>query len=408
MTVFWIISVAMVIVALVLFVPVLLRPTLKNESTGDNQNAEIARERLEQLEVQHVNGNLSDSDFAEARAEVELILAEELAHQTNTRYASGNPFGKATLVVIILLLPLFTYGLYNTIGTPVAISGQEQNLSDDVDLPQLVDHLAERLQAEPDNVSGWFLLGRSQMALGRFMGAVQSFREVDALSPDTPAVLLALANAIAMTQDASVLGEPETLVLRALALEPNEPIALWLAGNAREEAGDFEAALTLWNRALPLLADNPAEQQELRNRMRILATIEELELPAESAVELTSSSQPAVTVTVSLDAALLEQVSANAVVFVFARALDGPPMPLAAARYRVADLPITVTLDDSMAMLPNMKLSDHAEVRVSAKVSLSDNAMPAADDLISDDVTVPSVAAPTVPLLIDRRRPPAN
>lgn len=421
MTLFWIISAAMVIVALVLFAPALLRPTLKNETTGDSQNAEIARERLDQLQLQHANGDLSETEFAEARNEVERILAEELAHQDRTRFASGNPFGKATLVLVIILLPIFTVGFYQLIGSPKAITGLQQLQSQemaDASLPDLVEHLAERLRQEPDNVAGWFLLGRSQMAMGRYADAVTAFRHVDALSPDTPAVLLALANAIAMTQEASVLGEPETLVLRSLAIEPNEPIALWLAGNAREEAGAYEEAIALWSRAVPLLAENPDEQQELINRIRILAAIEEIPLPADFASQSAPAAQVApvteqpaaigVTVTVALDDAVAGQVKATDSVFVFARALEGPPMPLAAARYRVADLPVTVTLDDSMAMMPTMKLSDHALVRVSAKVSLSDNAMPADDDFISDEVVLDLSAAagsaPTLNLLIDRAR----
>jgi cytochrome c-type biogenesis protein CcmH len=94
-----------------------------------------------------------------------------------------------------------------------------------------------------------------------------------------------------------------------------------------------------------------------------------------------SASAAGVAGTISLDPALTGRVSPDDTVYVFARAAEGPRMPLAIIRKQVKDLPLTFSLDDSMAMNPNMKLSNFSEVVVGARISKTGNAMPQSGDL---------------------------
>lgn len=411
MTLFWIVTAVMLVIAMVMVAPALLRPVIRNTSTGDSENTEIARERLEQIRQSHTHGELSDSEFAQGVSEVEAILAEELATQEKSELL-GNPFAKVALIAIALFLPALTFSLYSIIGAPDAIdaekstvqqqppAGHQSAQGETPSLPDLVDNLAKRLEEEPDNANGWFMLGRSQMTLGRYEDATASFRRVDELSPDTAPVLLALANAAAMAQGGKIGGEPEELVLRALELEPNDAIGLWLAGNAREEAGDDQAAIEYWQRAIPLLNDSPADQQELTTRMQMLASKAGIEVKQAPPAPVSKS----LTVKVSLDAALAEQLTGNETLFVFARAVSGSPMPLAASRHSVNEFPVEVELTDAMAMMPAMKLSGFDEVKVSAKISASGSATPGETDLVSDVVIAKPGQDEAITLVVSKQR----
>ena len=94
-----------------------------------------------------------------------------------------------------------------------------------------------------------------------------------------------------------------------------------------------------------------------------------------------TAAAPALQVRVSLNAALQDQAGPDDTVFVYARSVKGPRMPLAIVRKQVRDLPMTVVLDDSLAMSPAMTLSKFDQVTVGARISKSGNAMPQSGDL---------------------------
>ncbi|WP_370608568.1 tetratricopeptide repeat protein, partial [Solemya velum gill symbiont] len=208
--------------------------------------------------------------------------------------------------------------------------------------------------------------------------------------------------AVAMAQGGQIAGEPEELVLRALEIEPNDSIGLWLAGNARHEAGDFQGAIDYWQRAIPLLADSPADQQELTTRMQTVASQAGISL--NDTPQALAPVSKTLTVKVSLDAALADQLTGTETLFVFARAVSGSPMPLAASRHSVNELPVEVELTDAMAMMPAMKLSGFDEVKVSAKISSSGSATPGETDLVSEAVVANPGQGEAVSLVVNKQR----
>jgi cytochrome c-type biogenesis protein CcmH len=231
--------------------------------------------------------------------------------------------------------------------------------------------------------------------------------------PDQPAILISLADARAMTQGGRISGAPAELVAKALVLDPDNQTALWLAGKAEAEAGNNAEAVKYWRRVEALSQDDPATLAEIRSQ---IAAAEQAGGLAPAAQPEAAEAQPsapaapetagvAITVDVSLDPALAAQADPGDTVFVFARALQGPPMPLAVARHTVAELPLRVTLTDAMAMMPQMKLSNFPAVRVSARVSRSGDAMTKPGDLVSEDARVDIASADSVSLKIDRAVP---
>ncbi|MEA3303435.1 MAG: c-type cytochrome biogenesis protein CcmI, partial [Pseudomonadota bacterium] len=355
MTIFWIITASMLLAALAGLAWPLLRKPAGVGIDRNQQNIAIARERLSALEADNKAAEISDEEYQQVKTEVEKTLADELQSEGAEQKSSATA-GALGVAAIGVLLPVLTLGLYFAIGSPQLINGATAQQSADSghdgagqqSVEQMVQSLAERLKQEPENAEGWFLLGRSLMSMGKYGDAAKAFEVVDKLQPDNPPVMLALANAVAMAQNGKIGGRPEQLVNRALELDPTSTTALWLAGIAAEERGDYKLALVHWGKAEPTL--KPADQQELRARMQAAATKAGVKLEfAQPQVQpaplprIASQPQPqaqpqpqpqsqapgtaAIKVRVSLDPALAGKLSPEDTVFVFAKAVNGPPMP---------------------------------------------------------------------------------
>jgi cytochrome c-type biogenesis protein CcmH len=431
MTLFWILSAAMMLVAAALLVPQILRPRRPVAIETEKLNVQIARDHLADLVRQRDAGELSDEEFRQGKRDLELALAQDLegapaAALVDDATSSGR--GRWALVVSALLVPLITVPLYFRLGSPelivqppgspavIAGHGEAGELPP---IEELVKQLRARMEANPSNAEGWFLLGRTYMRLEDYPQAVYAFEKLVELIPDQAVALLALADALTM-RDGRPIGERAVGLLQsALELDPESSTALWLLGSAAMDHGDNAAAIEYWQRAYPLLAEEPAMQFELGRMIREAGgeTPEQAAAAAPAAPAVATpapgpataaGSEPApagegIVVEVALAPPLLEQLAPSDTVFVLARAVEGPPMPLAVARLSAEDLPLRVTLTDGMAMMAGMQLSAFDQVRVSARVSKSGQAGLQAGDLYAEDVVVSSGSTPgSAQLLIDR------
>jgi len=433
MTLFWIITAAMILAALALLAPALLRSYGKNSDATEQLNIEIAREHLDELVKQKASGDLSDEEFNQAKQDLEIALAQDLEGTTTAAAAPTRTGGKIALLIAAILVPAITVPLYLEIGSPHLIESMPGNDATTAghgegQLPpvnELVQQLRERMEANPENAEGWFLLGRTYMRLQNYPDAVYAYEKVVALLPNESAALLSLADAMAMRDGRRVGSKAKELLLKALSIDPDAVTAMWLLGNAAFDEGDNATALKYWKQAYPLLGQEPAMQSELAQRITQAggtppAATEAPSFPpimpppvaspaaapaqvAAAQDRATASDGAAISVEVALAAELIERVEPGDTVFVLARAETGPPMPLAVARHRAGELPLKVTLTDAMAMMPAMKLSSFPRVKVSAKISKSGQAGSQPGDMVASDVVVDSTQAPeSVQLLINR------
>ncbi|WJW76495.1 c-type cytochrome biogenesis protein CcmI [Thiohalobacter sp. IOR34] len=421
MTIFWLSASAMVLLALAILAPALLRRGQVRELDRDQQNVAIARERLAELRVEYEAGQLSEEAFRSTREELELMLLTDLEPAARQAVAVAEGRGRWMLPVLALAVPLMAVSLYLALGnpdlieppeTPVAAGGHDGTSGKMPSVDAMLEALVQRLQQEPDNARGWYLLARSYMSLGRYEEAVKAFERLHALVGDQPGVLTGLADALAMTQGARLSGRPFELLQKALEIQPDDPTALWLTGQAYMEQGKPREALEHWQRLDALLADQPESQAELR---QLMARAEQQlrdagEALPEPVVKTTTSRQPAagavsLKVRIELDPALAGKIDPEAPLFIYAKALEGPPMPLAAVRKQVKDLPLEVVLDDRMAMMPAMRLSAFKEVRVGARVSLSGDPVAHSGDLFGELAPVAVDSKTPIAIRIDQRVP---
>jgi cytochrome c-type biogenesis protein CcmH len=292
------------------------------------------------------------------------------------------------------------YGEYRVIENPQltqAAPPQTQAAAPQMSLDEMVAAIDKRLAENPEDAEAWYMLGRTQMGKQEFDAAVNAFRRSDALMADEPGILFALADALAMQNNGSLLGEPEALVLRGLQIAPRFPNGLWLAGMAAEQRQDFRSAHEYWSQLLPMITDDAAAAEEVRS---LLASLEQRD-PGLVTVTAPAGKRQ-VTLRIDINDELRSRAGAETAVFVYARAMQGPPMPLAVKRLQLKDLPLTLSLGDDDAMMPSMKLSSFDQIAVGARVSFSGNPVAQSGDFYTELESVDSANPPEqIDLTID-------
>jgi cytochrome c-type biogenesis protein CcmH len=262
-------------------------------------------------------------------------------------------------------------------------------------MQEMTAKLAARAKEKPEDPIGWAMLGRAYRMLGKLPEAARAYGKSVQLKSDDPEILVEYAESLGMAQNGRFDGEPLAMAKRALALDPKSEKALALLGTVAFEAGDFKSAVEYWERLLAL-ADPGTD---------FAKAVEGGLAEARAGLEAAKSA-PASRITgkVSIEASLAASAPPDAVVFVFARAAQGPRMPLAVQRMRVKDLPADFALDDSLAMAPGMKISAFDSVVIGARVSISGSATPQPGDLEGTTAAV-KPGAGGLKLVIDRKTP---
>lgn len=403
MIAFWIVAGLFVVVAVLLVVPPLLRSSSGGRVSSSAANIAIHRDQLRELEADLRAGTLSAELYEQARREIEARLLEDLSRPDAA--AVQRQKWRGTAIALALAIPLCAVGLYFIVGNPQALSPADADAtSHGVSAQQIqamISRLTERLKANPDDGQGWVMLGRSYGVLGRFDEAASAYANAIERLPDNADVLADYADILGMTQGGRLQGKPETIIERALKVDPDNPKALALAGTVAFEKKDYRTAVNYWERLLRLA---PQDNEFARSVSASIAEARELgnlsggreAAPVPSAAAAASG----VSGVVKLAPELAGKVAPTDTVFIFARAAEGPRMPLAIVRKQARELPAAFKLDDSMAMAPDMKMSKFPQLVVGARISKSSNAAPRAGDLQGMSGTVSNGAA-GITVLID-------
>ncbi len=397
MILFWLGALGMVAVALAFVLPPLLgtRP-VSVDAQRENHNLEVYRSRIAALDEEHRLGALTEDDLAQARDELGRELLADASAGPVRKSGAGKPalVSRPWLAIAVGVgVPLLAIALYQRLGEPDAIDPPSAAAAGGGNpaVEEMVARLAQRLASEPDSSEGWLLLGRSYMVLERYAEAADAYSAAHRLLGDSAELLSNLAEAEALMQGQDFLGIPGERLETALRLDPEYPRALWLGAFAAMQRGDTTLAVRRWQ---SLLDNQPADSEAATILRDLIANADsgtgigaDVAAGADnggSAVTgntMAAEARPGLTVNVILADRLAADLDGSETLFVFARAADGPPMPLAVVRGRVSDLPLTVTLDDSMAMAAGMKLSNFDRVVVGARISMSGTPTASSGDL---------------------------
>lgn len=401
--IFWISSAVLLLLALlILLLPLLRSGQSQPSNQRRDQNVQIAREKKRQLDQQLADGDIGQPEYDNAYAELQAALALELgAYEVDSEHGQGRWMALAVLLVLptITVALYYLYGEYRVVQNPqlvTAIPQTQTAAAPQMSLDEIVVAIKERLRANPEDAEAWFMLGRALMGKQQYNEAVTAFQRSNDLIADEPGILFALADALAMQDNGNLLGEPEALLKRGLELAPRFPNGLWLAGMAAEQRQDYKAAHAYWTQLLPLITDNPDSLREIKG---LIAMLEEREPELASM----ASNSATLNLLVDISADLKSRSSPGAAVFVYAKAMQGPPMPLAVRKLQLSDLPVTLTLSDDDAMMPTMKLSTFDQVIVGARVSSSGKPVAQTGDFYTEIEAVDSKNPPEqITLTIDQ------
>ena len=367
---------------------------------------------------------------------------------TPSRSNAAKPRRRIWLALVVaLLVPVVAIPMYLLIGNPTALdpamrmaatgpSGHGEMTEEQI--RTLLDELKARLAANPGDLKGWMMLGRGLRIVNDFAGSAAAFEKANVLSPNDASLLADQADSLAMAQGKSLEGRPRELIQQALKADPRFPKALALAASAEFAQGKFEAAKGYWQRLLDTV---PAESESANEVKAILAQLDarisggmgkamagvgdaaggsvggapmapggtQQQMPAGASAASAAAapyspkkaSVAGISGTVKLSTSLAGKIAPGDALFIFARAVEGPRMPLAIIRTTAAELPKTFKLDDSQAMAGGPALSSVAQMRIEARVSKSGDAMPKSGDLRGESVIV-TPGMDNVDVVIDR------
>lgn len=429
MTAFIIIATLMVAAALAWVLWPLLRPSTRATVERRIVNLTVYKDQFADLEADLARGTLSREQYDEAKSELERRMLDESRADASAPVAASAG-GRRTALVVGLAVPVIAGLLYWKLGAPDAFSPlatppENQHQLSGAQINEMTSKLAARLEKEPDNVEGWVILARTYYTQRKFSEAAAAYEKLTTLLPNEADLFADYADALAMAQGRSLSGKPMELVKKALQIDPNQWKALAMAGTEAFDRKDYKGAIEYWERLKATAGpDAPIGKQiqvsidEARQLAGLPPSQQVAAAPAAPAAAAGKSApaKPAakdqataasgaknVSGTVILAASLAGQVKPTDVVFVFARPTDGR-MPIALVRAQAKDLPLKFTLDDTLSMSPEVKLSGFDQVVIAARVSKSGSAMPAKGDL--EGLTPPvKVGSNGVSITIDRVLP---
>ena len=345
----------------------------------------VYREQMAELELELTQGSMDRHNFNLSQQELTQRLREDAPVAATTANPATAPARTKLLISLLSLsTPLLAFVIYFYIGTPIALAPAQAEAQEQITpqkLQAMAEQLVQRLDKEPKNAQEWIMLGHIQRALGHPEAADAALKKALALEPNDD-VMIERAEILAQKNKGSFKGEPWALINSVLKADPHNNNALLLAGSAAFSENRFKDALVHWEKVYGLLPAGSPDRPGLANA--IDTARQGLGLPPMSPPDAgsapTSNGSEQLSGRVALAAELTAHVSPKDTVFIYASAAEGPRMPLAIIRTTVDKLPYDFVLDNSLAMNPQMKLSQAKSVMVRARISKTGNAMPQAGD----------------------------
>ncbi len=395
----WLGALALMVLSLAVLLPPLLKEhAAASESRNDAVLRRLYQAQWDELAREQRAGHLSAQDRAQAEDELQRRLLAELENRpAQKRWRHWPWLPRASALVLAVLLPVAAFVLYLQVGDPQAAARLAQandvgHGAADVQVEAMVEGLAQRLRAQPEDVPGWVMLARSYETLERYDAAAQAYAQAllaarrGQMDASVQAQLLAdRADALGSAQGGDLQGAAGEAIAEALRLQPDQHKALALAGSAAVRQGDFPLAATHWRALLAQL--EPGSDIALRVQDDLLK-LETLDAAPAEATPAAAVALDRLSGEIHWPASVQAMVlPPEAKVFVVVRA-PGQAQPVAVLRLPAQELPTQFALGTAHLLNPAMALTDFAQLQVFARLSSSGAALPAPEDVRSQVLTV--------------------
>ena len=385
----------LVLVLALLFRPFYWRSKVQHASRRQ-LNAVIYKEELDKLEQERASGTLDAASYEMGHAEMRRRLFQD-TDEADGVSVLGSPI--KTMIVVGLFIAVATIGNANE----VVDGGTHQKVAQQ-DVEKMVAGLAAKMEQDPTNLKGWAMLARSYKVMGRPLEAEKAYDRAGTYIDGDAQLLADYADVAASNANGSFVGKPQQLINKALKVDPNNMMALWLAGTAAYNNSDYKSAVRIWQKLEGLLPPDSEDTRTIQSSILDAQQMGSLPITKKPSSQPTApSGNGSVSGLVEVDPSLKSKVKPDDVIMVIARA-PGARMPLAIMRARAADLPVRFVLNDALAMTPDALISTLKEVTVEVRISKSGMAKPEPGDMMSATQNV-KVGATGVKLLVDQIRP---
>lgn len=437
---FWVLIVLMLLVAIGLLVYPLLKVGRTEAVAYKESNLKINEEKIKELDIDLEEGRIDQGFYNAAREELDRELLIDIPAESKEtaaeHYAGSVKRHPAMALLISVFIPMLVLLLYLDMGMHNAsdesfvaaqAQGQTKESAQTEGQPSVEDmtaRLEAKIEKDGGSVKEWIMLGRAQKHLGRNELAAKAFTVALERDTENAPLMLELAEVLALSNNRKFTPEARALVLKAYELEPDNPNSLWFAGVAEYQSGNYRQAIAHLKKVLPLVLNEEEVMKSIINivaesRNALIAQGEDMpelaqildvqSLAQQAEASETVSAEPPVEkvaglqlqVSVDVDEQVKQKFAAGDTVFIYAKAKQGPRMPLAAQRLTLAALPATVILDDSMAMVEGMNLSAFDPLVISARITKTGSAMAQSGDYIGNIETSNKASPEPLKITID-------
>ncbi len=376
MSYFWLLSLLLIaICAVFVFLPALRQRENHDALLRDELNTAFFKDRLDELAGETEEGLVGDQQ--DLIADLKLSLLDDIPNQQPVVADKAlSPW--LILLPSLLLMAVLSYALYAQFGAAKQVQAWQQVTEQlpqltkklmakdgvvlsDQELQELTLGLRTRLYHQPNDATGWMLLGRIALANRDANTAVGAMAKSYALKPGDEEIQLGYAQALMMSQ-ASADQDQARQLLQHLAQQDYVDIRVFslLAFDAYEQQ-DFASAAKYWGIMQQMIGPDD-ERYEMLTRSIDNAN-----------AQLKEKANASVSVPVTIRLAADVMPDTNAVLIVSVHRADGSPMPVAAARYPITTFPLTVTLDDRNSMLESHQLSELDSLMVRVRLDRDGN-----------------------------------
>ncbi len=364
---------------------------------AEQANIDIFRDQQLQYQQQLERGEISAAQQIQMLAEAEQLLLNNTATAESQQGAENvMTQGIWLLPVLILGISLASIEIYRSLGSGVdqqiAESLAERLVSQQSPVtPELIARITERVKQRPDNLYYWTILAEDAVASGKMSMAADYFAEAIRIQPNEPYLLGQYAQALFFVDANRFSGRVIAALDRAYGADSQNQTVLGLKGIQAFQEADYPLAISYWQSAAKGL--NPAGES-WRALQGGIQQAREL-----GGIESIASDSVVVSIDLSLDPSI--QFAPDQTVFVAIIEAGGSPMPLAARKLVASDLPLTLVLNDSDALMAGRSLADVANIKVVARLSSSGSATPQLGDWqVTSDTLESNSAALELSLVI--------
>ncbi|MEM0515355.1 c-type cytochrome biogenesis protein CcmI [Pseudoalteromonas sp. YIC-827] len=339
------------------------------------ERIDIFEQRQQELADDLALGRISQTSFNESLLELKRRLMNDLAPEQQLQSRGNNRILALTGASFLLLLSAVFY--YFT-GNQAQLQAWEQAM---VELPELGERavmgkgepldanerqalllgLRTRLAQDGDDAVAWLMLGRVAMTLNDYEMAMQAFDKVLAMDPENISAKVSYAQSLLIKGDDMAMNQAAKLLSQVLQKQPQNIDAISMLALIAYERKDWAEAKSAFELILLTMNEQDSRYAMVSERIK--------EIDARLAQAQTSEPTHKVQVQVTLADEIADRIPLNAVLFVFAKAAEGPAMPLAVKRFEQFSLPMTVTLSEADAMMAQLSLQQFEQIQVIARIS---------------------------------------